>query len=151
MAATTSLGPSGLEGREKRWLCHRSWPILSPAASLSSGRPVPLPAHFRYGEDRRWHRDQAQGCRLHAILADAPAALLGEEVCNSPEEFKAWSQNLGHEQVLSADSGRFGSLRLHALSPASIGVSTELTRPMLLPMTAVACIAAIWATMLSAS
>jgi hypothetical protein len=26
---------------------------------------------------------------------------LGEEVCNSPEEFKAWSQNLGHEQVLT--------------------------------------------------
>jgi integrase len=28
-------------------------------------------------------------------------ARLGEEVCNSPEEFKAWSQNLGHEQVLT--------------------------------------------------
>jgi integrase len=26
---------------------------------------------------------------------------LGQEVCNSPEEFKAWSQNLGHEQVLT--------------------------------------------------
>jgi integrase len=26
-------------------------------------------------------------------------ARLGEEVCNSPEEFKAWSQNLGHEQA----------------------------------------------------
>jgi integrase len=28
-------------------------------------------------------------------------ARLGEEVCNSPEDFKAWSQNLGHEQVLT--------------------------------------------------
>jgi integrase len=28
-------------------------------------------------------------------------ARLGEEVSNSPEEFKAWSQNLGHEQVLT--------------------------------------------------
>ncbi len=28
-------------------------------------------------------------------------ARLGEEVCNSPEEFKAWSQTLGHEQVLT--------------------------------------------------
>jgi integrase len=28
-------------------------------------------------------------------------ARLGEEICNSPEEFKAWSQNLGHEQVLT--------------------------------------------------
>ena len=26
---------------------------------------------------------------------------LGEEVCQSPEDFKAWSQNLGHEQVLT--------------------------------------------------
>ena len=26
---------------------------------------------------------------------------LGLEVCNSAEEFKAWSQNLGHEQVLT--------------------------------------------------
>ena len=26
---------------------------------------------------------------------------LGEKVCQTPEEFKAWSQNLGHEQVLT--------------------------------------------------
>ena len=26
---------------------------------------------------------------------------LGERTCNTPEEFKAWSQNLGHEQVLT--------------------------------------------------
>jgi hypothetical protein len=26
---------------------------------------------------------------------------LAEQVCKSPEEFKAWSQNLGHEQVLT--------------------------------------------------
>lgn len=28
-------------------------------------------------------------------------AQLGEQVCRSPEEFKAWSQNLGHEQVMT--------------------------------------------------
>jgi integrase len=28
-------------------------------------------------------------------------ARLGEQVCKTPEEFKAWSQNLGHEQVLT--------------------------------------------------
>jgi hypothetical protein len=28
-------------------------------------------------------------------------ARLGEERCRTPEEFKAWSQNLGHEQVLT--------------------------------------------------
>jgi integrase len=28
-------------------------------------------------------------------------ARLGQELCRTPEEFKAWSQNLGHEQVLT--------------------------------------------------
>jgi integrase len=28
-------------------------------------------------------------------------ARLGEQVCKSPEDFKAWSQNLGHDQVLT--------------------------------------------------
>ncbi len=28
-------------------------------------------------------------------------ARLGEQVCQSPEDFKAWSQNLGHEKVLT--------------------------------------------------
>ena len=26
---------------------------------------------------------------------------LGESICQTPEEFKAWSQNLGHEKVLT--------------------------------------------------
>lgn len=26
---------------------------------------------------------------------------LGEQVCKTPEQFKAWSQNLGHEKVLT--------------------------------------------------
>jgi len=29
-------------------------------------------------------------------------AQLGERVCRAPEEFKAWRQNLGHEQVLTS-------------------------------------------------
>ena len=28
-------------------------------------------------------------------------ALLGEQICQTPEQFKAWSQNLGHEQVMT--------------------------------------------------
>jgi integrase/recombinase XerD len=45
------------------------------------------------------------------LLADLPSfnphslrntlASLGETICKSPEEFKAWSQNLGHEGVLT--------------------------------------------------
>ena len=28
-------------------------------------------------------------------------ARLGQERCHTPEQFKAWSQNLGHEKVLT--------------------------------------------------
>jgi integrase len=40
-------------------------------------------------------------------------AQLGERVCHTPEEFKAWSQNLGHEQVLTTFSsyGEVGPAR----------------------------------------
>jgi len=31
-------------------------------------------------------------------------ALLGERLCHTPEEFKAWSQNLGHEKVMTTFS-----------------------------------------------
>ena len=37
-------------------------------------------------------------------------AKLGEQVCKSPEEFKAWSQNLGHEQVLTTFTS-YGAVR----------------------------------------
>jgi integrase/recombinase XerC len=37
-------------------------------------------------------------------------ALLGEQVCKTPEEFKAWSQNLGHEQVLTTFNS-YGAVR----------------------------------------
>jgi integrase/recombinase XerD len=38
---------------------------------------------------------------------------LGETLCKSPEEFKAWSQNLGHEQVLTTfcSYGQVASVR----------------------------------------
>ena len=31
-------------------------------------------------------------------------ALLGGQICKSPEQYKAWSQNLGHENVLTTFS-----------------------------------------------
>jgi integrase len=37
-------------------------------------------------------------------------AQLGERLCQTPEEFKAWSQNLGHEQVLTTFSS-YGNVR----------------------------------------
>ena len=37
-------------------------------------------------------------------------ARFGEQTCNTPEEFKAWSQNLGHEDVLTTFTS-YGSVR----------------------------------------
>lgn len=39
-------------------------------------------------------------------------AMLGERVCKTPEEFKAWSQNLGHEQVLTTFAS-YGEVSAH--------------------------------------
>jgi integrase len=39
-------------------------------------------------------------------------AQLGERLCRSPEEFKAWSQNLGHEQV-STTFTSYGAVAAH--------------------------------------
>ncbi len=39
-------------------------------------------------------------------------ALLGGQVCKSPEEYKAWSQNLGHENVLTTFSS-YGDVGRH--------------------------------------
>jgi integrase len=39
-------------------------------------------------------------------------ALLGGQICKSPEEYKAWSQNLGHENVLTTFSS-YGAVGRH--------------------------------------
>jgi integrase len=39
-------------------------------------------------------------------------ALLGGQICRSPEEYKAWSQNLGHENVLTTFSS-YGDVARH--------------------------------------
>jgi integrase len=39
-------------------------------------------------------------------------ALLGGKICNSPEEYKAWSQNLGHDNVLTTFSS-YGDVARH--------------------------------------
>ena len=49
-------------------------------------------------------------------------ALLGEERCRTPEEFKAWSQNLGHDDVLTTFNS-YGTL--------SAGRQAQLIREMM--------------------
>jgi integrase len=42
-------------------------------------------------------------------------AMLGERICPTPEAFKAWSQNLGHEHVLTTFTsyGNVAQLAVH--------------------------------------
>lgn len=56
---------------------------------------TPIRAIFREGFER------AGLPYFHPHSLRKTLAQLGEQVCQSPEEFKAWSQNLGHEQVLT--------------------------------------------------
>ena len=53
---------------------------------------------------RRIFREAFTGAGLpyfHPHSFRKTLTLFGEQVCQTPEEFKAWSQNLGHEQVLT--------------------------------------------------
>jgi integrase len=62
-------------------------------------------AHWKNAEPiRRVFREAFKRAGLpyfHPHSIRKTLAKLGEQVCSSPEEFKAWSQNLGHEQVLT--------------------------------------------------
>ena len=60
-------------------------------------------------------------------------ARLGEQLCKTPEEFKAWSQNLGHEQV-STTLSSYGTVPRHrqgeiilALGEPSSSADEDLT------------------------
>lgn len=65
-------------------------------------------------------------------------AQLGERVCKTPEEFKAWSQNLGHEKVLTTFTS-YGKVASHrqaelirglgaAPDPATVTTEMRLAR-----------------------
>jgi len=55
-------------------------------------------------------------------------ALLGEKVCQTPEQFKAWSQNLGHEQVMTTFTS-YGTVSRHRQAE----ILRDLARPQSLP------------------
>jgi hypothetical protein len=69
---------------------------------------------------------QRQGCHTSTHTASAKTlALLGEKRCRTPEEFKAWSQNLGHEKVLTTFAN-YGTLT-HARQAEILGELWEPT------------------------
>jgi hypothetical protein len=62
-------------------------------------------------EQRRSYQNHFQGCvalvglpYLNPHSFRKTLALLGGRICKTPEEYKAWSQNLGHDHVLTTFS-----------------------------------------------
>jgi integrase len=76
LGATRQFEVSGLE--RKHWSSATPIRAIFREAFVSAGLPYFNPHSFR-----------------NTLVQ------LGQDVCKSPEEFKAWSQNLGHEQVLT--------------------------------------------------
>jgi integrase len=54
-------------------------------------------------------------------------AMLGERICKTPEQFKAWSQNLGHEQVLTTFAS-YGEVAQHRQSELIKSLGTPRIR-----------------------
>ncbi len=55
-------------------------------------------------------------------------ALLGETICKTPEDFKAWSQNLGHEKVMTTFSS-YGQVSAHRQSDIFKTLQTAKAKP----------------------
>jgi hypothetical protein len=56
---------------------------------------------------------------------------LGQDVCKTPEQFKAWSQNLGHEKVLTTFLS-YGEVACHRQGEIIRGLATtplQATQP----------------------
>ena len=66
------------------------------------------------------------GCNPHSFRH--ALALLGERICRTPEEFKAWSQNLGHEQVLTTLVS-YGQVSSHRQAEIIKGFADQSERP----------------------
>lgn len=76
LGATRQFEAAGLE--RKRWSTASPIRTIFRDAFANAGLPYFNPHSFRN-----------------------TLARLGEELCNTPEKFKAWSQNIGHEHVLT--------------------------------------------------
>ncbi len=71
-------------------------------------------------------------------------AQLGERVCTSPEEFKAWSQNLGHENVLTTFTS-YGAVSARRQAELIRGLSGRSARASMPPEDLLSQIAALLA------
>jgi hypothetical protein len=61
---------------------------------------------------RRQHERRTHALPLTALSVEIPARCLAKGLCHTPEQYKAWSQNMGHEFVLTAFTS-YGELNGH--------------------------------------
>lgn len=111
------------------WIDHLRGPLLRgdgdalfPATKMGVGpdggfAPAGLERHgWSTAEPvRRRYRAAFAGAELpyfHPHSLRNTLTQLGERVCRTPEQFKAWSQNLGHESVLTTLSS-YGAVAAH--------------------------------------
>ncbi len=87
--------------------------------------------HWRTADAaRKIFREAFEAIGLHGFNPHSfrhALALFGENKCESPEEFKAWSQNLGHEDVLTTFSS-YGTLPQHRQAEIIKSLATRTTR-----------------------
>jgi integrase len=81
-ATRTALGPS--RQFEAAGLARAHWSTATPIRKIF--REVFVRAGLPYFNPHSFRNTLVQ---------------LGQEICKTPEQFKAWSQNLGHEKVLT--------------------------------------------------
>lgn len=128
---TTWFFPVGDEVEQivAEWIsCLRGELLFGPSDPLFPSTKMALDAegHFTPGGVDRAHWSNAdpsrrifrQAFELAGLAYFNPHSLrdtltvLGERICGTPEEFKAWSQNLGHEKVMTTFSS-YGTVSPH--------------------------------------
>jgi integrase len=80
----TRIAPGPTRQFEASGLAREHWSTASPIRTIF--RKAFVSAGQQYFHPHSFRKTLAQ---------------LGEQVCKSPEDFKAWSQNLGHEKVMT--------------------------------------------------
>ncbi|WP_425409669.1 tyrosine-type recombinase/integrase [Hyphococcus sp.] len=123
--------PVAAEFREcfEQWVAHlREEPLFGPDDPLFPQTAVGFGPSRRFEPQGLKRAHWSTAAPIRKIIGDAFEAAglprfgphsfrktlvqLGERTCNTPEEFKAWSQNLGHEQVLTTFTS-YGSVSRH--------------------------------------
>ena len=107
-----------VRGIVQEWVCHlREEKLWGNDDPLFPSTRVELGANRQFGVTGLDRTHWSSASPIRAIFREAfqraglpyfnphcfrnTLVRLGQEVCKTPEEFKAWSQNLGHEKVLT--------------------------------------------------